>query len=306
MHPFLEGPCLASELARLVEGTLKHGDVELRGVAALEEAGPDALAYCDKRRLPDGLTAGVVLTAHPVEQPCIVVADPLRAFARVLRERVEAPVPAGVHPTAVVHPGAWVHPTAHVGALCVLEDGVVVGAHTVLAPRVVLCADTVVGAWCRIGPGAVLGAAGFRLAAGPAGPERVPQLGRVVLEDGVQVGALTCIDRAFLGHTRVRAGACLDNLVQVAHNVEVGPGAVIAAQAGLAGSVVVGAGAQLGGQVGVADHRRIGAGARVGAQSGVARDVPDAETVLGTPAMPARIVRRLWARWRREGRARRG
>jgi len=156
-----------------------------------------------------------------------------------------------------------------------------------------------VGAHCRIHAGAVLGADGFRYAAGPDGPERVPQVGRLVLEDHVEVGANTCIDRAGLGETRIGRGSKLDNLVQIGHNCVLEPAVVVAGQAGLAGSVRVGAGSQVGGQAGIADHRTLGRGVRVGAQSGVTQDVVDGETVMGTPAMPARQVRRLWASWRR-------
>jgi UDP-3-O-[3-hydroxymyristoyl] glucosamine N-acyltransferase len=123
-----------------------------------------------------------------------------------------------------------------------------------------------------------------------------------VLEDEVEVGANTCVDRAGLGETRIGRGSKLDNLVQVGHNSQLGPAVVLAGQAGLAGSVTVGAGAQVGGQAGIADHRTVGPGARVGAQSGVTQDVPAGETVLGTPAMSARAVRRLWATWRRTAR----
>jgi UDP-3-O-[3-hydroxymyristoyl] glucosamine N-acyltransferase len=156
----------------------------------------------------------------------------------------------------------------------------------------------VVGDRVRLGPGAVVGSDGFGFvpAGGDAGlPRRVPQTGRVVIENDVEIGALAAVDRATLGETRVRRGAKIDNLVQIAHNVDVGPGAILAAQVGLAGSVSVGPGALLGGQVGVADHLAIGPHARVAAKSGVVGDVPAHATVAGYPAISHRTWLRAWS-----------
>jgi UDP-3-O-[3-hydroxymyristoyl] glucosamine N-acyltransferase LpxD len=200
-----------------------------------------------------------------------------------------------VHPTATVHPSAIlgvasaVHAGAFVGAWCQ------VGAGTVLYPNVVLYPGTVVGDRCRIHAGAVLGADGFRYQSDPKGPQKVPQVGRVIVGDDVEIGPNCVIDRAFLEATRIGDGSKLDGLVMVGHNVQIGRGAVLAAQVGLAGGVKVGDGAMLGGQAGVAEHREIGAGAMVAGQSGVGRDVPPGEAVLGSPAMPLRVARRVYA-----------
>lgn len=299
-HRFRTGPHTAASLAQLVGGVLHGDDRQLDGVAPLGEATASHLAW--SRQAPPADCPAVVLARTPGTGTTIVVTDPLRAFAQVLRAHFPEPSPAGVHPAAVVHPSAQLGPRVTVGPGCVVQEGVQIGEDTVLYANVTVYPLTSIGARCRIHAGAVLGADGFRYAAGPTGPERVPQLGRLVLEDDVEVGANTCIDRAGLGETRIGRGSKLDNLVQVGHNCTLGPAVVVAGQAGLAGSVVVGAGAQIGGQAGIADHRTVGAGARVGAQSGVTQDVPAGETVLGTPAMSARLVRRLWATWRRTAR----
>ena len=303
LHPFPDGPQAASALAERLGGQLHGDDRPVHGVAALPSADARALAWTGSRRLRDPCGAGVLLTdrLHP-DRTCILVDHPLRAFGQLLRQLFPEELGEGVHPTAVVHPTARLGAGVQIGAGCVVGAEVVLGEGTRLFPNVTVYPGTRIGARCRIHAGAVLGADGFRYAPGPHGPERIPQLGRLILEDEVEVGANACIDRGGLGDTRIGRASKLDNLVQVGHNSTLGQAVVVAGQAGLAGSVVVEDGAQIGGQAGIADHRTIGAGARVGAQSGVARDVGAGETVLGTPAMAARLVRRLWVSWRRQDR----
>ena len=209
------------------------------------------------------------------------------------------------HHVATIHPGAWVDPSAELGAGAVVHAGAWVGAScqigagTVIYPTAVLYPGTVVGRDCRIHAGAVLGADGFGFHPGPSGPLKVPQVGRVVLGDGVEVGANSCVDRAFLGETRLGAATKLDNLVQIGHNCQVGRGVVMAGQAGLSGSVTVGDGVQVGGQVGIADHAQVGAGALLAAQSGIHGTVAAGQAVFGSPAMPLRQARRVFALLRR-------
>ncbi len=146
---------------------------------------------------------------------------------------------------------------------------------------------------CRLGdrvilhPGAVIGSDGFGYVPDGDGLRKVPQIGIVVLEDDVEVGANACVDRATTGVTRVGRGSKLDNLVQVGHNVTIGRACAVSAQSGISGSCTLGDGVVLGGQVGIADHRRLGDGVRVGAQSGISRDVPDGQEVFGYPAVEA-------------------
>jgi UDP-3-O-[3-hydroxymyristoyl] glucosamine N-acyltransferase len=225
----------------------------------------------------------------------VVVPDPKAAFMVVLRRLFPE-----VHPRGV-QPGAHVDPTARLGLGVVVYPGayvgpdVCVGADTVILPNAVLLRGTQVGAGCVVGPGAVLGHAGFGLHPGPSGPEHVPQVGRVVVGDGVGIGANSCVDRAFLTQTSIRDATHIDNLVQVGHNCDIGRGVIMAAQVGLSGSVTVGDGAVLAGQAGVSDHVAIGPGAQLGGQAGTARDLEGGERWLGTPAMPLRVAARVFA-----------
>jgi UDP-3-O-[3-hydroxymyristoyl] glucosamine N-acyltransferase len=233
------------------------------------------------------------------------------AFAKI--STLFNPPPAArpeIAPTAAVHPSARVHPSAQVMPLATVGPGARVGARTVLHPGVhlgedaavgddcVLYANVVVRERCVVGdrvilqPGCVLGSDGFGFAFDPEGEGRgprhfkVPQIGNVVVEDDVEIGAGTCVDRAALGTTRIGRGAKVDNLVQIAHNVEVGPLSLLVAQVGIAGSTKLGMGVVIGGQTGIVGHLRIGDGVRIGARSGVMRDVEPGETISGTPALP--------------------
>jgi UDP-3-O-[3-hydroxymyristoyl] glucosamine N-acyltransferase len=309
------------ELAALVEGRLE-GDPDrvVRGVASLEDAGPDDLSFVAARRHAEAAArsrAGALLAVPGADlpgRPVIRVEQPYLAVAAVLRALHPEPAPApGVHPSAWVAASARVDPGATVDAFVVVGEGSEVEAGAVLHPHVV------VGAGCRVGAGsvlhphvvlrggvtlgrrvvvhagAVLGADGFGYAFDGRRHVKIPQVGRVVVGDDVEIGANAAVDRAMLGETVIGPGTKIDNLVQIGHNVAVGRDAIIVAQAGIAGSSRIGDLAVLGGQVGVADHVTIGAGAQVGAQSGVAADVPAGGRVLGSPAIPAAQARRAMA-----------
>ena len=283
----------ASELAKRVNGTLSGPDRPFVGVAPLSAAQEDQVAYAEGA-LPPGCRAGVLLIRSAIPgRCCVVVEDPKLAFIQLLRLLFPE-----VHPSGV-QPGAWVHPDATLEAGVVVYPGVVVGAdcwvgaETVLFPNVVLYPKTRVGRNCRIHAGVVLGADGFSYHATPQGVVKVPQVGNVVVGDGVEIGANSTIDRAFLTSTKIGSGACLDNLVHVGHNTEVGRHSVIAAQTGISGSVTIGDGVVMGGQVGVADHATIGPGARLGAGAGVHGTIPAGEAWLGRPAVPVRLARRI-------------
>lgn len=291
--PRFATPFSAAAVAELVSGVLHGPDVRLAGVAPLDDAGPDDVSFADGDRSPDS-GAGLVLARVPrVSGSTVVVADPLTAMAALLVDRFHeyrpAPHTAGIHPDAQVHPRAVVHPGVVVG------PDVIVEADTVLFPNVVLYPRTRVGARVRIHAGAVIGADGFRYHAGAQGLVKVPHVGGVRIEDDVEIGANSCIDRGMLGDTLIGRGAKIDNLVQIGHNCVVGPYAILVSQVGLSGSVTVGAGAVLAGQVGVKDHVLIGAGARLGARSAVHGDVPAGETWLGEPARPVKEAMRVYA-----------
>lgn len=310
-------PHKLSDIAALLGVDLSGADAAISGMAPLESAGPAHLSLCIDRRRASALrttrAAGVLLPASDATlrrvAPCAVipVVEPRLALARVLEHLVadEQPEPgiqegarvdrrARVDPTARVEPGACIQAEASVGAgswiasCAVIGTGATVGAGCRLEPHAVVGKDCLIGDRVVLGAGAVVGSAGFGFVRDGGGHRRIKQIGRVVIEDDVEIGAGSTIDRATLGETRIGAGTKIDNLVQVGHNVQIGREVIIAAQCGLSGSVVVEDGAMLGGQVGVSDHVRIGAGAQVGAKSGVGSHVAAGARVAGYPAMPVR------------------
>ena len=191
---------------------------------------------------------------------------------------------------AVVETGAKIYPQVYVG------DGVKIGAGTVLHPGVKIYEGCRVGANCIIHAGAVIGADGFGFLPKPDGTfDKIPQLGNVVIEDNVEIGANTCIDRAKTDSTIIRKGVKLDNLIQIGHNVEVGENTVSSAQTGIAGTTKIGHNCFIGGQVGLADHIKIGNYVKIGSQSGLDKDVPDGEIRFGSPALSGINFHRSWS-----------
>jgi UDP-3-O-[3-hydroxymyristoyl] glucosamine N-acyltransferase len=311
-HPGQGAPTL-EELAAMVGGRVE-GDLSLRvrGVAPIDQAGPEELGFLAQRRylrlLPQTLARAVLVsedlagevTAFPGR---LVVKDPHGALPRLLAHfhPGRAPEP-GIHPTAVIGRGVDLGEDVTVGPYAVLEEGVVVGsrvrvgAHAVLGadsvvgddsvlhPHVVLYPGTRVGARVILHAGVKLGVDGFGYVPGKEGHRKVPQVGGCVVEDDVEIGANTCVDRGSIGRTVVGEGSKLDNLVHLAHNVRLGRGVLMAAMAGISGSTRIGDGAMIGGQAGIIGHAEIGAGARIGAQSGVIGDIAPGETVSGYPA----------------------
>ncbi|MCB9915785.1 MAG: UDP-3-O-(3-hydroxymyristoyl)glucosamine N-acyltransferase [Planctomycetes bacterium] len=316
------------EIAELC-GAALEGDGErlVRGPADLAQAGPDEVSFLANPRyapLLERTRAAAVVVARDVpvaraDLALLRVDDPNRAFTAVVRAfaPVEAAPPAGVHPTAVVAPGAEVDASASVGPFCALAAGArvaagavlhagvtlgrdaTVGERSVLHPNVVLYAGVRVGADCVIHAGAVLGSDGFGFEPTRSGWEKIPQCGVVVVEDEVEVGANCTVDRARFGATVLRRGVKLDNLVQVGHNVEVGPASLLCAQVGIAGSTRLGERVVLGGQVGVGGHLEVAAGTQVGGQGGVTGSTEPGAQLTGTPARPVREVLSDVARVRR-------
>jgi len=318
------------DLARRIGGEV-HGDAArpIRGVASLASAGPGELAFYANKRYRDDLVAtraaAVIVAADDAEQvpktaSQVIAAQPYAAFARAsaLFHR-ELSLPPGIRAGALVDPRAQVHPSAAVAAGAYVGAGARIGARTTLHSGARVLDAAVVGEECVLWPGAVvrercilgdrvvlqpnavIGSDGFGFAFDLEGDGRgpmhrkVPQAGIVRIEDDVEVGACTCIDRATLGETVIGRGTKIDNLVQVAHNVRVGALSLLVAQCGISGSTELGQGVILAGQVGVVGHLRIGDGARVGAQSGVSRDLAEGETVSGSPAISHRDWLRLCA-----------
>ena len=306
----------ASQIAALVGGRVE-GDPEasVESFSKIEEAGKGQLSFLANPKYEDHLystRASVVIVNEslelkaPVSASLIRVSDPYSAFARLLtmyqemrnRQLTGVEQPSFVAPTARIGSNVYIGAFAYIGEHAVVGDDtkvfpqVFIGSHTrvgsntILHPGVKVYHECVVGNHVTVHAGTVIGSDGFGFAPQPDGSySKVPQIGNVVVEDRVEIGANTCIDRATMGSTVIRAGAKLDNLIQVAHNVEVGRDTVIAAQVGVSGSTKIGNRVMIGGQAGIVGHITIADGSRINAQSGVSKSMktPD-QAVTGTPA----------------------
>jgi UDP-3-O-[3-hydroxymyristoyl] glucosamine N-acyltransferase len=303
------------------------GDRDIRRVAKIEEAGDGDITFIANPRYrkhfeTTAASAVIVGKDFPAitqpggPRPAILrVADPYASFLKVLVtfHPPPEPMPPGIHPTAVIAAsaslgeGVRIGPhavVAHrcaigkgsmIGAGVVLGDGVTVGAECIIYPLVSVREGCTLGNRVILQPGVVIGSDGFGFAPRPDGSyEKIPQLGIVVIEDDVEIGANTTVDRATMGETRIRQGAKLDNLIQVAHNVAIGEHTVIAAQTGISGSTRIGNRVMIGGQVGFTGHLEIADRTRFGAQAGVHRSITEpGTTVFGSPALPQREAFRI-------------
>ncbi len=284
---------------------------KIRGVNTLELAGATDLCFAegaDQAGAVQRSQAAAVLVhdSFPaVAGPLLIrVPEPRTSFFALAASFQPVSEVQGVHPSAVIDDravlgagtavgacaviaaGVCVGPRCTIGPGAYLGPGVVLGADCVVEANATLHRDTLLGDRVVIHSGSVIGGDGFGFRWDGQAQRKVPQLGRVVLEDDVDIGCNCCVDRATLGETRIRRGAKIDNLVQIAHNTDIGAHAILAGQAGVAGSSRVGTGAVIAGQVAVSDHVDVGAGARVGGQAGVTKDVPAGAAVFGTPARP--------------------
>ncbi|MFB3923005.1 MAG: UDP-3-O-(3-hydroxymyristoyl)glucosamine N-acyltransferase [Terriglobia bacterium] len=312
-----------SEIAKLLSGEAA-GDAtrEIRGVAALASAGPDDLTFAEgERALAQAATsnAGCILipTAAKLEgRTTIAVPQPKLALIRAAEAICPPKTPEpGIHPTAVisadarlaadvsvgpyavVESGASVGPGTRLGAGVFLGEGSQIGAGCVLYPRVTVYAGARIGDRVILHAGVVIGSDGFGYVFAEGRYHKFPQLGQVILEDDVEIGANSTVDRGSLGVTVVGRGTKVDNLVQIAHNVRIGRHCVIAAQTGISGSCEIGDYVVMGGQVGVADHVRLEEHVVVGAQAGIptGKIIRKGATVWGTPARPLEDFKRIYA-----------
>ncbi|MBE7185538.1 MAG: UDP-3-O-(3-hydroxymyristoyl)glucosamine N-acyltransferase [Methylobacterium mesophilicum] len=318
------GPLTVGEIASIVGAALRdpdHADRPIEGIASAGSATASDLAFVEGRRnaaMLQGIRAGAVLCSPDLEGEvpagvaALALPKPQRAFAEIGRRLYpDAAVPRPLTGEAGISASARVDSSARLEDGVIVEAGAVVGPHaeigagTVIAPNAVVGKQCRIGRNCYVGPGASLQAAhlgngvvihggarigqdGFGYVGGAKGPEKIPQIGRVIIQDHVEIGANTTVDRGALEDTVIGENTKIDNLVQIAHNVRIGRSCLIASHSGISGSTVLGDGVMLGGRVGLADHLTIGSGAQLGASSGVMNDIPAGEKWLGTPAQPLR------------------
>jgi UDP-3-O-[3-hydroxymyristoyl] glucosamine N-acyltransferase len=296
-------------------------DRRITGIAALDRAAPGDLCFLDSAKFAEQASsceAAACLVperlAHflPGRVSLLYVREPYRAFVEVSRILFpDALRPSSLFETDGVADGAIVHPTARLESGVTIDPGAVIGPRAEIGSATVIGAGTVVGPNVHIGrdcaigphvsiihaligdrvivhPGCRIGQDGFGYLMGAAGHLKVPQIGRVIIQDGVEVGANTTIDRGAMSDTVIGEGTKIDNLVQIAHNVRIGRHCVLASQTGISGSAVIEDNVMTGGQVGIADHVTIGAGAAMGAKAGVMHDAPAGARWVGAPAKPVK------------------
>lgn len=304
-----------TEIADRLGGTLEgDGAIEISAVAGLKEAGAGDISFLANPKyaaqVAETEASAVIVPAdwdRSVKCALIRVENSDESFA-VVAELFNEPVPAqapGIHPTAVVAESAQLGDGVSIGAHCTIDAGVVIGANTVIQSNCVIGYKTIIGEDCLLYPlvstrefteignrviihnGTVVGSDGFGYAVQKDGSRtKIPQIGKVVVGDDVEIGANVAIDRARFGKTKIGKGTKIDNLVQIAHNVVIGEHSVMCGQAGISGSSIIGSRVILAGQAGLAGHLEVGDGAIVGAQSGVMKDIDPKDFVIGSPAMP--------------------
>lgn len=311
-----QGPFALGALAELVNGTLTDpafAQVMIIDIAATKDASEGCLVYCEDRRVLADLLltkpTAVVMRSSEREAlagvPGIEVKSPALAFAQIGALFYPPQLTSGIHASACldptagigrdveIGPGVRIGRGAEIGDRCRIDANAVVGDGCVLGPECWIGSNVsldcaILGARVQVKPGARLGQSGFGFIPGPRGLLRMPQVGRLLIGDDVEIGANSCIDRGALGDTVIGAGTKIDNLVQIGHNTVVGKHCIIVAQVGISGSSRLEDGVVMGGQSAMAGHLTIGAGAKVAAQAGIMRDIEPGTVVGGSPAVPIR------------------
>lgn len=314
------------EVAKLIGGRLVgDGSVVITGVGGIREATPGELTFLSNPKYLKFLSttsASAIIVSEQFRsgnaadgRPLVVADDPYLAFVRAVELFADTGscVKKGVHGSAVVADSASLGEDVAIGASAVVMDrarigagstiypgsyigvGATIGSQVVIYPNVTINAGTVIGDRVMIHSGTVVGSDGFGFMADGDVHRKIPQIGNVVIDDDVEIGAGVCVDRATVGTTRICRGTKIDNLVHIGHNVVIGEGSIVVAQVGISGSTEVGQHVMLGGQAGIAGHIEIGDGAMVGAQSGVTRSIASGERVSGYPAQKHTLSKRLLA-----------
>lgn len=305
----------AKQIAEFIQGTIVGDEnATVHTFAKIEEGMPGAISFLSNPKYTHYIydtQSSIVLVnkdfepEKEIKATLIKVDNAYESLAKLLNlYEMSKPKKTGIDPLAYIAPTAkigkdvYIAPFACVGDNAEIGDntslhphatvgsGAKVGSNCILYPHATVYHDCRVGNNCILHAGSVIGADGFGFAPSPEGYEKIPQIGITILEDNVEIGANTCIDRATMGATIIRKGVKLDNLIQIAHNVEVGSHTVMASQVGIAGSTKVGEWCMFGGQVGVAGHITVGNKVNMGAQSGVHSSIKDGEALIGTPPMP--------------------
>lgn len=312
----------AEEIARLLDGQLVgDGSVEISGVAGITEAKQGEITFLDAPKYKPLLkttTASAVIVTEDEKFPgktLIRLEDPRLAFAKVMRlfYSYHPQVPGGVHPSAVIGQKVNLGQGVSIGACVCIEDQVVLGDEVIIFPgvfigrgsrigngsvvnaNVTIGEETFIGNQVIVHSGTVIGSDGFGYARDGDHHLKIPQKGTVIVENDVEIGANVTIDRGTLGATRIGKGTKIDNLVQIAHNVIIGPNSLVVAQVGISGSTEIGSGVILAGQVGVTGHIKIGDGSVIGAKSGVSKSVAPHSVLFGYPARAITKTKRIEA-----------
>ena len=304
----------AKQIAEYIQGVIEGDEnATVHTFAKIEEGIPGAISFLSNPKYTHYIydtQSSIVLVnkdfapEKEVKATLIRVDNAYESLAKLLNlYEMSKPKKTGVDPLAYIAPTAKIGQNVYIAPFAGVADGAEVGDNTVLHPHATVGTSAKVGSDCILYPhatvyhdcrvgnhcilhaGSVIGADGFGFAPSPEGYEKIPQIGIVILEDNVEVGANTCIDRATMGATIIRKGVKLDNLIQIAHNVEVGSHTVMASQVGIAGSTKVGEWCMFGGQTGLAGHIKIGNKVNLGAQSGVPGSIKDGQNLIGTPPM---------------------
>lgn len=315
------GPFTLAELATLAGaeiGGTGAPDLVVTDVAPLGAAGPDDISFLDNPKYGEQFSvskAGACVcnadaaAAAPAGMALLICKEPYRAYAMIATSFYPASVArSGVHPRAIVDSTAIVSSGVEIGAGAVIGARAEIGSGTIIAPNAVIGDGVVIGADCVIGanasishsiigskvivyPGCCIGQDGFGFAMGTKGHLKVPQLGRVIIGNDVEIGANTTIDRGAGPDTVIGSGVRIDNLVQIGHNVTMGAACVMVAQSGISGSTELGRGVVVAGQTGIAGHLKIGDGVQIAAKSGIMRDIEPGGVVMGYPAKP---IKEFW------------
>ena len=299
--------------------------IEIRRVATIDEAGPGDLTFLANpkyaAKVATTRASAIIMNGEAITAPCAVIRSqaPYLTFAKAIQMlSPAAAASAGVHPSSVIADGAAIDPTASIGPFVVIGAGARIGARTVVHAHVVIGEGTIVGddcvlhahtsirERCVVGSrvilqnGAVIGSDGFGFAPRADGThEKIPQTGPVIIEDDVEIGANSCVDRPAVGETRIKAGTKIDNLVQIAHGVVIGRNSLLAAQVGIAGSTVVGEAVMFGGQAGISGHLEIGDRVKLAAKTGVTGPIEADAYMSGYPMMETHAWRRAHAALRK-------